>query len=77
VAVLSLCEHRHRGVVAVQPLRRHDVRLDQRMQRRQGCGAGADLVGQRREAEIDALASIALGLAVQRLVLTRQVVRSM
>ncbi len=39
------------------------------MQRRQRGGAGADLVGERRQAEIDALAGIAFGLPVQRLVL--------
>ena len=43
--------------------------LDQRVQRRERRGGGADLVGERREAELDALAAVALGLAVQRLVL--------
>ena len=33
-------------------------------------GTGPDLVGERREAEIDALAGVALRLPVQRLVLT-------
>jgi hypothetical protein len=53
----------------VQPLRRHDMGFDQGVERCQRGGAGADLVGQRREAEIDALAGVALGLPVQRLVL--------
>ena len=44
-------------------------RLDQRMKRLQGRRAGADLVGQRRQAQIDALAPIALALPVQRLML--------
>ena len=35
-----------------------------------GMGAGADLVGQRRQAEIDTLAGVFVGLAVQRLMLT-------
>ena len=39
------------------------------MQRRQRDGTGAYLVGQRREAELDAFAGIALALAVQRLML--------
>ena len=40
------------------------------MQRLQRRGAGPDLVGERREAEVDALAGIALALPVQRLMLT-------
>ena len=66
---LALRQHRHRGVVAVQPLGGEHVRGDPVVQRRERGGAGADLVGERREAEIDAFAGIALGLAVQRLVL--------
>ena len=66
---LALGQHRHRGVVAVQPLGGEHVRGDPVVQRRERGGAGADLVGERREAEIDAFAGIALGLAVQRLVL--------
>ena len=46
-----------------------DVRLDAPQQRRQHGAAGADLVGQGRQAERHALAGIALGLAVQRLML--------
>ena len=66
---LATRQERHGGVVAVQPLGGHDMSSDQRMQRRQRRGGGADLVGERREAELDALAGVALGLAVQRLVL--------
>lgn len=40
------------------------------MQRLQRRGAGPDLVGERREAKVDALAGIALALPVQRLMLT-------
>ena len=43
--------------------------LDQLMQRLQRRRAGADLVGQRRHAQIDAFAGVALALPVQRLVL--------
>ena len=66
---LALGQDRHRGVVAVQPLGGQDVALDQRMQRLQGRRAGADLVGQRRHAQIDALPGVALALPVQRLML--------
>ena len=53
----------------MQALGGQDVALDQRMKRLQGRRAGADLVGQRRHAQIDALAAIAFALAVQRLML--------
>jgi hypothetical protein len=43
--------------------------LDQRMDRLERSGAGPDLVGQRREADLGAFLGVALGLAVQRLVL--------
>ena len=43
--------------------------LDQGVERQQNHSAGADLIGQRRDAEIDALSGIALALAIQRLVL--------
>ena len=66
---LALGQHRHRRVVAVQPLGGEHMRLDQLVQRRQRGGAGADLIGQRREAELDALAGVALALPVERLVL--------
>ena len=45
------------------------VSTDQIVERPQQSGAAADLVGQRRQAEIDSLASVALGLAVERLML--------
>ena len=38
-------------------------------QRHQGCGAGADLVGQRRQAERHPFAGITFGLTVQWLIL--------
>ena len=53
----------------MQPLGGQDMPLDQRMQRLQGRRAGADLVRQRRHAQIDALPPVALALAVQRLML--------
>ena len=61
--------HRYRGVIAVNALGGQHMRADQRHQRRQRRRAGADPVGQRRDAEIDALAGKALALAVERLML--------
>ena len=51
-------------------LRRHDVRLDPRLQRRKRPSGCANLVGQGRQAQIDVLTGVALGLPVQRLMLT-------
>jgi hypothetical protein len=45
------------------------MRLDRGMQRGERDRAGADLVGQGRQAELDALVGVALALAIQRLVL--------
>src|SRR5436190_15635122 len=61
---LALGQDRHRGVVAVQTLGAQDVGLDQLMQRLKDQGASADLVGQRRHAEIDALPSVSFTLPV-------------
>ena len=52
---LALGQDRHGGVVAVQPLGGQNVALDQRMKWLQNRRTGADLVGQRRQAQIDAL----------------------
>ena len=62
-------QQRHRGVIAMQPGGGEHMRLDQRVQRRQQLGHRADLVGERGQAEIHALAGIAVGLAVQGLML--------
>ena len=66
---LALGQHRHRRVVAVQAFCRQHVGLDQRVQRLQRRGARTHLVGQRRGAEIDPFAGVAIPLPVQRLVL--------
>ena len=66
---LALGQNRHRRVVAVQALRRQHMVRDQIVQRPERHRAGPDLVGQRRQAEIDAFAGVAVALAVQRLVL--------
>ena len=60
------------GTVVSSPWTRlggEDVGADEIVERAQNHGAAADLVGERREAEIDAFAGIALGLAVERLML--------
>ena len=64
---LALGQHRHRRVVAMQAVRRQHMGRDQVVQRAQCHGAGADLVGQGGQAEVDTLARIAVALAVQRL----------
>ena len=51
----------------MQTLRRQHMVCDQVMQGLQRHGAGADLVGQGRQAEVDAFAGIAVPLPVQRL----------
>ena len=66
---LAFGEDGNRRVVAMQALGGEDMRLDQRVQRRQSRGAGADVIGQRRQAQIDAFAAKALALPVQRLML--------
>ena len=49
-------------MVAMQPFGSQDMALDQRMERLQRRCAGADLVGQRRYAQIDAFAPVSLAL---------------
>lgn len=66
---LALRENRNRGVVTVQALGGEHVRFDALQKRRQHRAAGADLVGERRQGKRDTLAGIALGLAVQGLML--------
>ena len=66
---LALGQHRHRRVIAVQTLRRQHMRRDPVVQRPQRHRAGAHLVGQGRQAEIDTFARVAIPLAVERLVL--------
>ena len=54
---------------AVQALGRQHMGPDQAMDRLKHGSTGPDLIRQRREAEIDTLLGVALGLAVERLVL--------
>ena len=53
----------------MQPLSGQNMALDQRVQRTQRRSAGAHLVGERRQAQVDPLAGVALALPVQRLML--------
>ena len=66
---LALRQDRHICIVAKEPFGRQNMSLNQRVKRLQRRRAGADLVGQRRQAEVDAFARISLALPVQRLML--------
>ena len=55
----------------MQSIGRQHVLADERQQRRQDCGAGADPAAQGRNVEVDALQGIALALPVQRQVLAK------
>ncbi len=66
---LALRENRDCRVVAVHALAGEDVRADAVIEGPKEHRAAADLVGQRRDAEINALTGIALRLAVQWLML--------
>ncbi len=66
---LALGQDRHGRVVAMQPLGGQDMGFDQRRIGASAAQHGPDLIGQRRQADRHALACIALGLAVQRLML--------
>src|SRR6266404_951954 len=64
-----LGQHRHRGLVAVYAIAGKHMRADQLVERAQESSAGPDLVSQGRDAEIDTLARVTLGLPVERLML--------
>ncbi len=53
---LGLRQHRHGGIVAVEPLGGENMGLDQQVERSQRRGAGADLIRERREADVYAFA---------------------
>jgi hypothetical protein len=55
----------------MQALGREHVRFDQGVQRLQHARAGADQVGERRQAQIDVFPGIALALSVQGLMLAK------
>src|SRR6266849_8440309 len=71
LARLMLGQHRHGSVVAVHATAGKNVGADEIVDRMQDGSAAADLIGQRRNAQIDAFAGIALGLAIERLMLPR------
>ena len=60
---------RYRRVVSMKALGRENMCLDQRLQRFQQSGHRTDLVGQRREAQVQTFPGITLGLTVQGLML--------
>src|SRR5262249_42379928 len=66
---LALGQDRPRGVAPMQPLGGKNMALDQRMKRLQNRRTSTDLVGQCRQAQVDALSPVTLALAIQRLVL--------
>jgi hypothetical protein len=66
---LALGKHRHGRIVPVQPFGGEDMRLDATQDGLQHSAGGADLVGERRQAQGHTFACIAFGLPVQRLVL--------
>lgn len=61
----SLREHRDRRVVTVQPLGGKDVSFQAPEQRHEHVGRRANVIRQRRQAEVDPFAGIALALSVQ------------
>lgn len=66
---LAPCEAWDGGVIAMQLIASQDMTLNQRVRRAQRRRASIHLIGQCRRAQLDALADIALALAVQRLIL--------
>ena len=64
----GLRQNRDRRVVAMQSLGGQDMRFDEAVERHQRRGAGSDLIGQGRKAELDTVAGIAIALAAERLV---------
>ncbi len=67
---LAAGQHRHGGIIAMQPRGGEDMRLDTLKDRRQHRAAGANLVGQRRQAERHAFLGVAFSLPIKRLVLS-------
>ena len=67
---LPFGQNRHRRVVAVHAAAGKDMGADQIVERAQQRGAAADLIGERREAEIDAFPPVPFRLPIERLVLS-------
>jgi hypothetical protein len=65
----SAGKDRHRRVVAMQALGRQDMRGDPVVQRVERRRAGADLAGERREAEVNPFPGVPLRLPMERLML--------
>ena len=66
---LHLGQHGHGGVVAMKPGGGKDVRFNKQVERLQDSSAGADLIGERRQADLDTFMGVAVTLAVERLML--------
>jgi len=66
---LALGQHRHRRVIAMNAAAGKDMGANKVVERAQHYGTAADLIGQRRQAQIHALPRIALCLPVERLML--------
>ncbi len=69
VSVFPLARIGHCRVVTMQALSGKNMRFDQTMKWLQRRGTCSDLIGQCRQADVDALAGIAFALAIERLVL--------
>ena len=66
---LAFGENRHGGVVTVHAAACQDIGADQIVERAEQRSATTDLIGERRQAEIDAFPPVAFRLPVERLVL--------
>src|SRR5215467_3615564 len=67
----ALGQDRHLRIVTVQSLGGENMSLDQCVQRLQRGRAEADLISERRDAQIDSFATIAFALAIERLMLPK------
>jgi hypothetical protein len=65
----ALGQNRDRRVIAMHPLGGEHVGADEIVERPQRHAAGANPVGQRRQAEVDPFTRVALALPVERLML--------
>jgi hypothetical protein len=68
-AGLHLGQHRHGGVVAMDPLGGEHVGLDQLVERQQRRRTGADMIGHGRDRQFDAFARKLLALPIERLMI--------
>src|SRR5205823_6356135 len=69
LARLMPSEHRHRRLVAMDTAAAEHVSADEVVHRLHQLRAAAHLIGERRQAQVDAFAPITLALAIERLML--------